>query len=64
MWLKFAELIERKLLANQPVDNKKLRAYWNRRHVDPMIQMRWEAATISDPNTRTITWPNGRTQHY
>jgi len=64
IWMKLSRGIEEKLSADKPLGRDQLESYWRLRHVDPLIQMRWEAETkvesCSDGyGIGTIIFPNG-----
>lgn len=62
LWLKLAQGIEEKIMASKPLPQGQLERYWALRRVDPLIQMKWEAATVVDPATSgkgQIIFPNG-----
>ena len=63
LWLKLSQGIEEKILQSKPLPQSQLERYWALRRVDPLIQMKWEAAVQVEPasngNQGTIKFPNG-----
>jgi hypothetical protein len=61
--------IARRLMDNKKVSNTKLRAYFARRHTNPVIQWQWEALTTITPASDgsrygVIRFPNGSTLEF
>jgi len=66
IWMKLSRGI---LTADKPPGKDQLESYWRLRHIDPLIQMRWEAETKVQPCTDgvgfgTIIFPNGSQRRF
>jgi hypothetical protein len=63
LWIRLAQGIEEKIVANKPLSGTQLKSYWRLRRVDPLIQMKWDAATASD-GAGLLLFPNGNQLFY
>lgn len=70
LWLRFAEAMERRLLASSDkASTRERQAYFSKRDMNPVIQWQWDALTEVTPASKgggagTIHFPNGNNQAF